>query len=61
MFSKAEGTVRVFIKSKTLLARRLFLPVGRGKKRKLGYQKVAKSLFDTPYPHLKRAMGRTVA
>jgi hypothetical protein len=31
-----EQASRVFLKSKTLLARRLFLPFGRGKKRKLG-------------------------
>jgi hypothetical protein len=48
---------RIFLKSKTLLARRLFLPIGRGKKRKLGYQKVALPLFDTPNPYIKKALG----
>jgi hypothetical protein len=44
--------------SKTLLARRLFLPVGRGKKRKLGYQKVSKPLLDTPNPYFTYTLAR---
>jgi hypothetical protein len=54
--SNREGDYRVLLKSKPLLARRLFLPFGRFKMRKLGYQEAAKPLFDTPNPYFKNSM-----
>jgi hypothetical protein len=39
------GEGQGFLNFENLLARRLFLPFGRGKKRNLGYQKVAKATF----------------